>query len=315
VREPSRLWELGDRLVAHGVVAWCPTIVSSPPERVTATLAALHARPDNYRGAAPFGLHLEGPMLNPLRRGAHDRRHLVAPSSAVIEGWSRRDGVAMVTLAPELPGALDVVGALVDRDVLVSMGHTDATTAQAEAGVDNGVRASTHLCNAMAPFAHREPGPIGVALADERVTSGLIVDGIHLHPRTVAALWRALGPQRTYLVTDAVAALGMPFGPQHLGDTLVTVDATGVRLADGTLAGSNLAMDQAVRNLVEFTGCTIVDALTTVTLTPGTLIGREPGLAVGASADLVLLDAELRVVATIVHGVLLHSTIGTARRG
>jgi N-acetylglucosamine-6-phosphate deacetylase len=299
-REPERLWEMAAVLPRHGVTTWLPTIVTSPPEvaeRARRTLLAGRP-PDVAPGATPLGLHLEGPMLNPARKGAHPAGLLRAPSPAVYGQWSAAAGVTLVTLAPELPGALDAVRALRAAGVLVAAGHTDASAGELAAAVDAGVRLVTHLFNAMRPFAHRDPGPVGVALADERLAAGLIADGVHVDPVAVAAAWRALGPERTVLVSDAVAALGLSAGPARLGD--------------GTLAGSALALDDAVRNLVAWTGCPVPDAVATVTSTPARVLGRDAGaVAPGQPGDLTVLDADLRAVATIVAGDVVFAGTGS----
>jgi N-acetylglucosamine-6-phosphate deacetylase len=192
----------------------------------------------------------------------------------------------MVTLAPELPGGLDVIRTLRQRGIVVSAGHTDATTSEMMAALDAGVTCVTHLFNAMAPLAHREPGPIGVALADERLVAGVIVDGVHAHPLTVAAAWRALGPNRLAVVTDAISA------PDR------------ARTPSGRLAGSVAPMDEAVRNLNAFTGCSVADAIASATSTPARAIGatRKGAIAPGYDADIVLLTADLRVAGTVVAG-------------
>ena len=305
---PERLWELGALLPRFGVTAWVPTIVSTPDGIVDRAIAALAAGPpDGWRGAMPIGLHLEGPFLSSAKRGAHPEALLQPPTLAAIDGWSRDAGVALVTLAPDLPGALDIVEALVTCGVVVSLGHTPATAEQATVAVDAGARWVTHLFNAMAPMHHREPGLAGVALADERLRVGLIPDGIHVHPHVVAMAQRALG-ERLTIVTDAVGALGMPFGRQALGRTEVTIDEGGVRLDDGTLAGSNLAMDQGVRNLIAFSGCRSETALHAASTAPAAVLGDpvRGTLAPGARADLVLLTEELDLVATLVGGEVVH---------
>jgi len=197
--------------------------------------------------------------------------------------------------APGLPGAAEVLAALVERGVVVSLGHTPVDAAGATAAIDAGARWVTHLWNAMAPLHHREPGLAGVALTDPRVRVGLIADGVHVHPTAVALAQRALGA-RLVLVTDAVSALGHALEP------------AGVRLADGTLAGSDLPMDRAVRNLRDFSGCDDATAVTAATAAPAAVVG-DPSrghLAPGARADVVLLDPDLQVQATWVGGVLVH---------
>ena len=311
--DPERLWELGAALPQFGVTAWLPTIVTTPDGIVDRAIDALAAGPpQGWRGAVPLGLHLEGPFLSEEKRGAHPAALLRPPSLAAIEGWSRERGVAVVTLAPDVPGALEVVEALVARGVVVSLGHTPATHAQAVAAVDAGATWVTHLFNAMAPLHHREPGLAGVALADDRLHVGLIPDGIHLHPQVVAMAQRALGHRLT-IVTDAVAALGMPPGRQALGRTEVTIDDHGVRLADGTLAGSNLAMDQGVRNLVAFSGCAPQEAIHAASTAPAAVLGDtvRGTLAPGTRADLLLLTDDLRLVTTVISGVVVHDARST----
>ena len=316
--EPERLWELAALLPRTGVTAWLPTVVTAAPDVRARALAALRAGPPPGASgpfAVPLGLHLEGPLLAPERRGAHPTGWLRGVDDADVgwRDWSAGAGVALVTLAPELPGALDVVRRLVDRGVVVSAGHSSATAAEATAAVDAGVRWVTHLFNAMAPLHHREPGLAGVALTDERLRVGLIADGLHAHPTAVALAARALGDRLT-LVTDAVAALGLPPGPVRLGHAEATLhpappgagpDGTGgVRLADGTLAGSDLALDRAVRNLSAYAGVTTEDAVRAASTVPAGLLGLDDrgAIAPGNVGDLVLLDAAGRVAATVVQG-------------
>jgi N-acetylglucosamine-6-phosphate deacetylase len=306
--EPERLWELGALLPRFGVTAWLPTIVTSPDGVIDRAIDALAAGPpDGWRGAVPLGLHLEGPFLSPSKRGAHPEALLRPPTLGAIERWTREAGVVLVTIAPDLPGSLEVIDALAGRGVVVSLGHTPATAQQAEAGVDAGARWVTHLFNAMASLHHREPGLAGVALADDRLHVGLIPDGLHVDPRVVATAQRALGARLT-IVTDAVAALGMPAGRQALGRSAVHIDDTGVRLADGTLAGSNLSMDQAVRNLVAFSGCSTEDALRAASANQAALLGdaHRGRLTAGARADAVVLSPDLEVVSTYVAGEIVH---------
>jgi N-acetylglucosamine-6-phosphate deacetylase len=297
--QPDRIGDLATVLPRYGVTAFLPTVITCTADVRARALAA--ALPDGA-GAVPLGLHLEGPMLSPARHGAHPVEALVEPSLDVIDSWCPERGVRLVTIAPELPGALDVIAALAGRGVTVSIGHTDASAEQFAAGRAAGARCVTHVFNAMRPFAHRDPGPIGATLADEFVIAGLICDGVHVDPVAVRMAWRSLGP-RLNLVTDAVAALGTG-GDGWLGDAAVTVDAGAVRDAAGVLAGSVLTLDQALRNLVAFTGCSVTDAIATVTSTPADLLALDDRgrLVPGARADVTVLDAELRVVETWVGG-------------
>ena len=314
--EPERLDEVAAALPRWGVTAWLPTIVTATPGTRRRALAALAAH-DDPAAATPLGLHFEGPFLAPERRGAHDPAHLVAPSPALVddEGWSAGAGVALVTLAPELPGALDVVRALVDRGVVVSAGHSSATAAETRTAVEAGVTWVTHLFNAMAGLHHREPGLAGAAMADDRLRVGLIADGLHVDPAVVRIAAAALGDRLT-LVTDAVAALGVPPGRRRVASLDVTVSATdgGVRLPDGTLAGSTLALDRAVRNLMAFAGIDLAVAVRAVTASPAAVLGRTDRgvVAPGAVGDLVVLTPAGEVVATVIGGRVVHDTRRTA---
>lgn len=306
--EPRSLWDLGIELPRHGVTSFLPTIISSPPNTTAAAMAAIGDRPDGYRGAEPIGLHFEGPMLNGERRGAHPAAHLVEPALDIISTWSAANGVRLVTVAPELPGATEVIRQLVDRGVVVAAGHTEATAEETEAGMEAGVAMVTHLFNAMAPLGHRDPNLVGVALADRRLTVGLIADGLHVDPIVVTATLRAKGPGGIALVTDAVAPMGLGPGRYELAATTITADTESVRTDAGVLAGSILTMDQAVRNMMAFTGCDPAEAVGMATTTPATAIGEDGRgrIAPGAVADLVLLDDDLTVQLTICAGRLAH---------
>lgn len=308
--DPDAIRFLAARLPQTGVTAWLPTVISSPPAFYPAALTAFTAaRPDGIhtRGAVPLGLHLEGPFLSPARAGAHRRDVIEAAEWHLLDGWlaaAAPASAALVTLAPERPGVLAAIHRLRTRGVAVSLGHTDATVEQFAAGVDAGATMATHLYNAMSPLAHRAPGAVGGALTDDRVAVGLIADGVHVHPAAVRLAVRAKGPGRVALVTDMMSAAGMPPGTYPLGGRAVTADGTTARLADGTLAGSVLTMDAAVRNIVRWTDATPAEALQMASATPARLLGlADRGqIAVGARADLVLLDAALTVRATLVAG-------------
>lgn len=272
--DPESLWAVGTVLRRFGVDAYLPTLVSpswSIVDRARAAWAA--GAPAGYAGAAPLGWHVEGPFIAPSRAGAHDPATLQAPDARVVADWSPGSGVRMVTLAPELPGALEVVDSLVSLGVVVSAGHSAATYEEAVAGFDAGIRCVTHLFNAMAPLDHREPGLAGAALADERVTIGLIPDGLHVHPAMVGLVRRTVGPDRLAVVSDAIAALGMPPGQYRLAGRDVTYDGKSARLPGGGLAGSVIALDAAVRNLGAFCGVPLADAALAAKVVPARLLG------------------------------------------
>ena len=312
---PDTIWRVAERMPRYGVTSFLPTVITAPMGQVTKAQQVLRdGRPAGFRGAEPLGLHLEGPFLNPQKKGAHNPVHIQAPTHDAVADWSPATGVRLVTMAPEVPGALEVIRTLAGRGVLVSAGHSMATFEQATAGFDAGIRYGTHLFNAMPAIAHRDPGLPGALLTDDRVTVGFIGAGVHTHPSIIKLVWQALGPSRLNLVTDAMAALGMPPGRHRLGDYDVFVDATSCHLADGTragtvLAGSILAMDDAVRNVIRFTGCSLADVLPTVTTTPAKALGLADlrgRIRKGFVADLVLLSADLQVHATIAEGAIVY---------
>ena len=309
--DPTTIWQVAEELTRYGVTAFLPTIITSPLERIAAGQKVVtQGRPEGFRGAIPLGLHVEGPFLNPKKKGAHNPAYLRLPDLDAVGDWSPETGIRLVTLAPELPGALELVEGLTKNGVLVSAGHSMATFAEAAAGFDAGVRYGTHLFNAMPPLEHREPGLPGALLTDDRPVVGFIADGVHTHPAVIKLVWNALGAARLNLVTDAMAALGMGPGTHLLGDYEVFVDDRSCRLANGTLAGSILSLDEALRNLVKLAGCSLEAALPTVTTTPAHAIGldHERGqIAPGFVADLVLLSPDLRVRGTIVEGELVYA--------
>ena len=273
---PERLWDVAAALPRFGVTAFLPTLVSPSWAIVDRAQAALAGGPPpGFDGASPLGWHVEGPFLNPARAGAHDPAALLPPALEPIRDWSPTTGVRMVTLAPELPGALDVVRVLTGNGVVVSAGHSEATWDEASAGFEAGIRAVTHLFNAMGPLGHREPGLAGAALADERVTIGLIPDGLHVHPGVVRLVRRMVGPDRLAVVSDAIAALGMPPGRHSLAGRMVDCDETSARLPDGVLAGSVIGLEQGVANLARFCGCSLDEARLATTLVPARLLALE----------------------------------------
>ena len=312
--EPRSIWPVAAHLPRYGVTSFLPTIITSPLTAVAAAQEALTTGPPTgFCGATPLGLHLEGPFLSGYKKGAHNPQYLRLPAETAVDDpmmaeWSIENGVKLVTLAPELDGAPDLVRLLTARGIVVSAGHSTATFAQAKAAFDAGIRYGTHLFNAMPPLHHREPGLAGALLADARTTIGLIVDGEHVHPELVRMVWQLVGNGRLNLVTDAMAALGMSPGRYQLGDFEVTVDDTTARLPTGTLAGSILSMDTAVRNLIATTGCTLAEALPTVTSTPADLLNllHKGRIAPNYDADLVLLTEDLQVHTTFVGGRIVY---------
>ncbi len=290
----------GAALLAGGVTAYQPTIVTADLDSMRASLAAMQAA-----GPAPrlIGAHLEGPFISPGRPGAHDPGAIRAPDPAALAALLEAGPVSQVTLAPEMPGALDLVDALVARGVTVSSGHTQADAATAHAAFDRGAGAVTHLFNAMRRPAARDPGVAFAALGRDDVFITLIVDGRHLADDTVRTAWHAAG-DRLVLVTDAVAAAGAPDGDYTLGGVVPIHSANGtVRNADGALAGSTLTMLDAVRN-AHALGIPLAAALRAATEAPARMAHRPDlgHLAPGAPADLLVLDDSLDLLSVLVAG-------------
>ena len=302
---PGSIWEVGSRLPAFGVTAFLPTIVTSPTSTIISAQDVLRSGPPSgYVGAVPLGLHLEGPMLSPHRLGTHDPAYVREPHPELIEGWSPDGEVRMVTLAPELPGVYPIIEELCRRGVVVSLGHSEASYDQAIEAIRLGASFGTHLYNAMPPIHPREPGLTGALLSERDIAVGMIVDGFHVHPATVRLAWEAKKPDHFVLATDAMAALGMGHGTYQLGSVRVNVGDIGPRNDDGALAGSVLSLDEAVRNLVAFTSCEQLEAVSAATANPSRLLGdpQRGRIEVGRRSDLTLLDTELKVKATIVGG-------------
>lgn len=307
--EPTSALEgVARSLAAHGVTAFCPTIVSSPVAATRERVGAYAARPI-AGGATSLGAHVEGPFLDPDHRGVHDPSMLRAPSPEEAAGWLAVGPPALVTLAPELPGATAVIEQLAQAGVVVSLGHSGANAAAAHAGLAAGARFGTHLFNAMPPLHHRQPGLVGALLASQ-ARLGIIADGVHLDPLTIDLIVGRAGVGRVALVSDALAAAGTPPGPSILGQQRLVSDGRSVRRADGTLAGSALLLDGCLRHARAWLDSLSPAAvLRMATSTPADLLGlADKGrVQVGADADLVVLDADWCVRMTLVGGQMVGS--------
>ncbi len=296
-------------LTTTGVTSFLPTFITAPLDQLAGSLAgARAARGREGRGARVLGVHAEGPFLSPARPGAHDPAAMLDPSPAAVGRLLEAgEGVlAVTTLAPERPGGIAAVARLVDAGVVVSVGHSDARAAVVAAAADAGARMVTHLFNAQRGLDHREPGVAGQGLADRRLTLGLIADFHHVH-EAVCRLVMAAAPGRVALVSDAIAAAGMPPGRYRLGGAPVELAEQGPpRRDDGTIAGSALRLDRAVANIAGLGGG-LAEAVAAASSVPADLLGRADigRIAPGALADLAWLDEDLGALATWVGGVLV----------
>jgi N-acetylglucosamine-6-phosphate deacetylase len=310
---PHSITSVAARLPETGVVAFLPTFITSPledyTEKLEAILRAQETDQDTAPGALVLGAHVEGPFLNPDSRGAHNADLFRNPTPQALEYLDPRQAIRLLTLAAERPGGLEAARAFSNAGIVISIGHSQATYDEAQAAFKAGVSYATHLFNAMPPLYHRNPGLIGALLTQSSVRCGLIVDGIHVHPAMVKLAYQCLGSGGITLVTDAMAAMSMPPGTYAIGDQTVIVDQTSARLANGTLAGSILRMDQALTNMVQFSGCTLAEAVRMASATPAEVLGIQDSFGhvlSGYPANLVLLDADGQVQATWIEGRLAY---------
>jgi len=308
---PSDLPRLGRFLAAHGVAAYFPTTVAAPLE---ATRAALDRLADAIEAtvtgdaaeARPLGIHLEGPFLSHKRRGVHPPENLLEPTVKTFNDlWQAARGhVRVMTIAPEIPGAIEVIAEAARRKVCVSIGHSDAEMGAAQNAVSAGARHATHTFNAMRPLDHRDPGIIAEVLTDNRLSADIIADGIHVSPPVVQLFLRAKGADRAVLITDAISATGMPDGHYQLGPIEVDVKE-GKCTSGGSLAGSVLTMDRAVRNVMQFGRWNLRDSVRAATLNPARAVGvasHHGVLAPGADADFLVVNDAGDVMKTIIRG-------------
>ena len=302
---PAAIQAMARFFASCGVTAYYPTTMSGWPTPIQAAIENVARCPQPADGAQHLGVHVEGPYLNPAFKGAQPEAYLRDADPAEYIGWLATGVVKLITLAPERAGSLALIDQGVAQGIEFAIGHSGASYDQVVTAADHGVRQSTHTFNGMAGLHHRDPGTVGGALADDRLFAQVIADGIHLHPAIVKLIVRAKTPARTLLITDAMRATGCPDGDYELGGEPVRVAGGIARNGAGSLAGSTLTMDAAVRNVMAFTGLSFAEVLPMATATPAAamnLAGKKGVLAPGADADLVLLDADFRVRRTIVAG-------------
>lgn len=320
-----------EKLIArHGVTSYFPTTVTAPLDDTLRALERLadaieRREADSIRGgrankdedeagnhnvgeprARPLGIHLEGPFISHAQRGVHPPQSLLAPTLSLFEQFwqAARGWIRMITIAPELEGAPEVIAEAARRGICVSLGHSDAGFEAAERGITAGARHATHTFNAMRSLDHRSPGILGAVLTDGRLSADIIADGVHLDPAIVKLFARAKGPELTVLITDAISATGMPDGRYRLGSFEVDVHNSRC-MANGRLAGSVLTMDRAVRNLARFAEWNLPEAVAAASKNPARVAGiaNKGILTVGADADFVVLNAGGEVLRTFIGGV------------
>jgi N-acetylglucosamine-6-phosphate deacetylase len=306
---PAALNAISSFLAAHGTGSFLATTVTAPLDTLLRSLAGLAkwlAQPPAEGQAQVIGIHLEGPFLSHAKRGVQPAEHLLAPDIATFDRlFEAAEGrIRLMTLAPELPGACELAAHATSRGVRVSLGHSNATALETRAAIAAGAVSATHTFNAMRPLDHREPGILGTALTCDALFAEMIGDGIHTAPEMVKLWWRAKGPERAILVTDALSAAGMPDGTYHLGGFAVEV-AGGRATAGGVLAGSLLTLDRALQNFMEYTGAPLEQGLRLLTVNPAAMTGlgdQVGSLVIGLPANFVAVNQAGKLVATVLRG-------------
>lgn len=306
---PQALEAIGRFLASRGTAAYLATTVTAPLDYTLRALDGLAneiAKLQEPGRARPLGIHLEGPFLSHEKRGVQPAEHLLTPSTATFDRLidAGRGHVRLITIAPELPEAEELAKHATTRGVRVSVGHSNATAAETKTVIAAGAVSATHTFNAMRALDHREPGILGTVLTNDDLYAELICDGIHTAPEMVRLWWKSKGPERGILVTDSMAAAGMPEGEYQLGGFAVQVK-DGRAMARGVLAGSVLTLDRALSNFVKFTGATVEQGLGLLSSNPAHMTGldhRAGSIAPGRAANIVAIDPDGKLVASILAG-------------
>jgi N-acetylglucosamine-6-phosphate deacetylase len=321
---PEALAAVSHFLASRGTGSFLATTVTAPLDATLRSLEGLamrieDAKADGWQGARPLGIHLEGPFLSHAKRGVHPPEHLLTPDIALFDRFfeAAEGNIRLMTLAPELPGAVDMAAHATARGVRISVGHSNATEAETKKAIAAGACSATHTFNAMRALDHREPGILGTVLTTDSLYAELICDGIHVDPTLVPLWWRAKGGKRAILVTDAMSAAGMPDGEYTLGGFPVQVAEGRATSKDspGVLAGSVLTLDRALKNFVAYTGASVKDALPLVTQNPALMTGfaeKAGTTRAGGAADFVALGEDGALIASLIGG-QLQSPVSTER--
>jgi len=305
---PAAFDTISRHLARHGVTGWVPTLFACPADALSRVLSAIEeAMRHQGPGARILGAHLESGFIAPKFKGAQPPEALRPMADPALREVIRRHAevIRIVTLAPELSGAAELIQELVLLGIRVSMGHTDATYEQVMAGAAAGATRVTHLCNAMRPFHHREPGTLGAALVEDALDAEIVADMVHVHPAGIRIAYRCKGADRLMLVSDALMGTGLPPGIHVLDGREIHIGQDVARLPDGTIAGSCITLDRALRNVVTDIGVSIPEAARMAASTPARSLGLTDrgSLEVGMRADLAILDADFRCQGTLVAGV------------
>ena len=303
----DELRQMSRRMARWGVTAWLPTTMTLRWTELSLCFSAIRmamslSLQSDWGGAQVMGCHAEGPFISPAKKGAQNGDYIQAPDIDKLQAWT--SVIRLMTVAPEVDGALPFIRAAAARGVAISMGHTNATAEAALAGIDAGIIHATHTFNAMPPLNHREPGAVGAALGDDRVYCELIADTFHVHPLLYGMMARQK-PDKLVLITDSIQVAHLPDGPHDQAGQTVIVDGIQCRFPNGTIAGSSLTMDRAVRNFVQHTGLPLYQVVNMASLNPARSVGidgKKGSLEVGKDADIVITDGDFNVRETYVRG-------------
>lgn len=308
---PEALNGLAGALPKEGTTSFLATTMTQTDSAISAALQNIREFQIQDGQAEMLGVHLEGPFISAQRAGAQPIEHIAEASYPLFRKWQKLSGnqIRLVTLAPETKNGLAFIKRLTDDGVIASIGHSDATLEEVQAAVRSGASHVTHLYNQMSPFHHRNPGVVGAALMEEGLTVEVIADFIHSHPTSVELAFRQKGADRMILITDAMRAKGLPPGVYDLGGQDVQVTKKDARLADGTLAGSVLTMDSAVKNVESITGCSLNELVAMTSANAAKELGLETKgrLTAGADADVAILDDNFTVQLTICRGTIAYT--------
>ncbi len=309
---PDALREISKSLCQYGVTGFLATTMTAPWEHIVRALHAITVATEERNDYAQIlGVHLEGPWINPKHKGAQKEEDIQQPGREQLESLLSvaQDRLRMVTLAPEMPGVLEAIRELVRHGVICSIGHSDATWEEVRQAVGAGATHFTHLFNAMRGLHHREPGVVGSALQLRQCSCDIIADFVHVHPAAVELVYHSKGREKLLLISDGMRAVGMGDGTFELGGQTVHVHGCIARLAGGTLAGSTLTLDRAVKNMVEGVGVAVQDAVYMASTAPAEKLGiadRKGSLEAGKDADLAVLSSDFRTLLTMVKGKIAY---------
>jgi len=313
--KPDALATISKTLAKEGVTAFLGATMTADVVAIDNAISTVKEyvanQAQNILGAEMLGIHLEGPFISSQKSGAQNPKYVITPDIALIKRWQKLSNnlIKIVTLAPEESQALKLIKYLVKEEIIAAIGHSDATYDQAETAIKAGCDYATHIFNAMRPIHHRDPGVVAALLVNDEVTVEIIADGIHLAPGTIKLILKAKGFEQIVLVTDAMRAKGMKDGKYDLGGQEVVVKKHEARLKDGTLAGSVLTMDQAIRNFMQFTHSNLSDVIKLTSVNPAKklrIYDRKGSIAVGKDADFVILDDNYRVRLTVCRGKIIY---------